>query len=1005
LRTPTTGRGLHPEITASTVHLWPLDDSAIGASSIDLIATGGALTFPGAPNDPNLLDGNIGKALAFDGTNDYVDGPTGDDATLRSSFSFDCWAYAFQGTSGPIATYTAAGELEADNTLFELSINSTGQLVWRHEHGAGSEVTGTTTAKIIFRAWNHIAFVKSVAATSSVDIYINGELAASFTGKTNATGGANSAWKFGTNEAGDYFDGSISSMRVTSTELAPSEIRSAFRRGMAWEPENFDCRLKVVIEQRPAGLGLLEINLSDFRGRDWVKSVEISDTIDAANRTASLRIFRDVFDRESMAPLMLDSPDNQATAGPPSPAEPGPDDLSYLPAIDLWHAIKIYAARMPESDGAAGSNDFQLIFEGRVDSIGWASDTVNLTCRDQIADLTDDIIQGTGNTYGTIGALTAVETVMQDILTAESPGPTTLFVPVSPSFSIRPYQVKAESIIDSLRTLSDLIGWSLRYRWDEDAATFKLTFYDPERDRETVDAVFEPVDYYSITRLDTNLEGVRNVVRIGWEDANGALHEKTVLASDVPPFTSTSITDYGRREMGLAGKATQYINNETEAVDMANAILNDLMEPYATQTAEMRIFWELTVGDRVTFQPNGVHYSTPLTGAIVAVRHRFEEGRATTSATLRGKPASALGRHLDKGGSARTGVYPAPGSLEQVTTGLSPRMRRIPTQVQIEQGLTAPLTVDASINTPNGYFSVHIDHDNQCFDGWTPGTGSTWGSTGDVYWSTTTHESGDRSLVLLTPGASVVSILFQPVINGRCMTLSCRWQGSQLTDSLVASVNWYDATRSLISSSVAFTQSPSIVNTFQTNSGTVAPPSNARFATISLEQASALPGTITIDRTHMTPTQPSFFGYLTTSQTAIAAGTAETVEIIDTQSESYDYCGDFDAATYSYTAPEAGRYRFSGKVTFAGNPSGTKIDNAHVTLYKNGSSWLDVESVEYDGGGSRGQIEIIWVTPPIHIEGGDVIKVVGQVNVDDFDILGGIAATWFAGELVRGRYS
>ena len=99
-------------------------------------------------------------------------------------------------------------------------------------------------------------------------------------------------------------------------------------------------------------------------------------------------------------------------------------------------------------------------------------------------------------------------------------------------------------------------------------------------------------------------------------------------------------------------------------------------------------------------------------------------------------------------------------------------MRRIPTQVQIEQGLTAPLTVDASINTPNGYFSVHIDHDNQCFDGWTPGTGSTWGSTGDVYWSTTTHESGDRSLVLLTPGASVVSILFQPVINGRCMTLS-----------------------------------------------------------------------------------------------------------------------------------------------------------------------------------------------------------------------------------------
>jgi hypothetical protein len=461
--------------------------------------------------------------------------------------------------------------------------------------------------------------------------------------------------------------------------------------------------------------------------------------------------------------------------------------------------------------------------------------------------------------------------------------------------------------------------------------------------------------------------------------------------------------------MAVGEKATEHIKTQAEAITMADIILRDLMEPYATKTLTMRNFFELNVSDRVRFEPNNIHYSEALYGAIMTVTHRFEQGNASTTVELRGKPASGHHKHIDKGAGPRTGSYIPPGRLADVSTDLGDRARSIPTQVQIEQGLSGPLVTDASVTTPNPYFSVHLDYDNQCFDGWTPDTGSTWGSgaADDVYWSTTSHESGDRSLVLLTQNAAVKTIILQPVIQGQCIRLYARWKGDNIADTLAGKVRFFDSTRTLISTGTAFTKAAISAGVFQTDEGTVSPPANARFAVIVLERTTAPVGgsIITIDRSWMTAANTQFFAYLPTSQTAIAAGTATDVELDDTQTETYDYCGNFSAAAHTFTAPEAGIYRFEGKITFSGNPSGTKIDNAHVELYKNGAFWLAVESVEYDGGGSRGTIEAVFVSPPVRILGGDVIKMVGYVNTDDFDIIAGVASTWLSGELVRGRYS
>ena len=240
---------------------------------------------------------------------------------------------------------------------------------------------------------------------------------------------------------------------------------------------------------------------------------------------------------------------------------------------------------------------------------------------------------------------------------------------------------------------------------------------------------------------------------------------------------------------------------------------------------------------------------------------------------------------------------------------------------------------------------------------------------------------------------------------GHCMDITARWFGSKVTDNLVAEVQFFDAARVAISTSTAFSAFPISVGVFQTNGGKVSPPATARFAKIRLSQGSGVSGDLTIDRVAMTPTTPAFFVYLPASQTAIAAGTVELVQLDDTAASAYDYCGNFDAAAYKFTAPEAGLYVFNGKLSLEGNPGSVKIDNGSCLLYKNGASWLDVMSVSLAGGGSRDDIQLSWATPPIELLGGDEITMLGTVAVDDFNIIGGIDKTWMAGGLHRGRYS
>lgn len=1027
--TPPNGRGLQPKVRASTAHLWTMD----AVASPDLVVGGTVLTDPGGAASPLLGLGRLGNATLYNGVINYLHGPTGESASFHAPFTVEVWMLPDFDQAGncAVVNYSEVGALGvslARNTQFELQYNVDRTLTWRWERTAlGTVVEQTSTAKLPMYQWSHVAIVRGPTTGGScpVYLYINGELAHLWPTQAEQEGGTAAAvkWYVGRQNVGAYFSGYINSIAMHEEELSAADIRESFRRGFQWEPGNFDTRIKVVANQYTVvGAGAITpeaIELTDFRGQDWVQSVEVSDNIDATCSTAKLNIFRNVFNN-SLAPEMDASPlnlfdDNVPSPGyleRPNPGAPGPDDLTVSAALDNWRLVEIFAARVPMGATPA-SYEWQSIFKGRIDKFDWASDVIQVTLRDQAGVLEDMTIENEGISYAAPAPGTALVTAVNAMIAAEwkalNPAAAPVLVAPYPpaTMLIDPWEVQFQSFMDQVLPLSDMIGWSLKYKWNPFTLAWEWTLFDPHRLRESVDGVFEPEDVLQYQTMQQDITSVRNVVRIGYEDDNGAIRAKTRFEHDLPPYSQTSMQQYGRRFISISEKTTTQINNDAEATAMADAILYDLLIPYADKAVTMKCFFEIEVGDRYSFLANGVHYDSTFTGSVVSVSHRFsQDQKATTVVQLRGRPASAWKRHIDKGGGPMYGVRPPPGSLENVTTGISDQVKKIPFQSFIDLGLPASVTNDESVITPNPSFSIHPDYDNGIFPGWAVDTGNTWGAAGSIFWNLTDSETGDACLTLLAAGASATTMILQPITNSRCVSVNVRWKGTAAGDTLVATVNFYDRNRAALGSSTAIIAVPAVLNTFQTDIGHVAPSAHgagAVFATLTLAQAGAVPGVITIDRVRMAPTPPHSMAFLAANQTAIAATTQTIIQFSDASAPAYDYCGDYNNATFTYTVPERGRYQFNGQVTLQGySISGpVPITDGTVAMFVNGAYYMTV--AELVRAGSLSTLMVLnFRTPAIEFADGTTILFKAVSQNTDFDIMMW-AGTWFEGYLVEDR--
>ena len=294
-------------------------------------------------------------------------------------------------------------------------------------------------------------------------------------------------------------------------------------------------------------------------------------------------------------------------------------------------------------DSVAGG-DWVMLFDGLIDDVGWGGSDAQLSVpvRDLGGVLRDTWIESE-SLYGNDSSPVVIETVMQSLLDDTlGSAVVTLNTVGDPDFGIVLYEQQRQSLDQALGAHRDLIGWDLRYLWDDGESDFLLTFYEPDRAKSAADHTFSADDYFELNDVTQTSVGIRNVIEVRYAD------DVSVTAED-----TTSIATFGRRYMFLDFINNNQISNEASALILATAVLGDVSQPPLTHTSENALFWPVELGDLYEFAPNEVHYSEPQTVAVVGYTHNFGPDGNTTSLQCRGAPSGGTSRWFKKGTIAK----------------------------------------------------------------------------------------------------------------------------------------------------------------------------------------------------------------------------------------------------------------------------------------------------------------------------------------------------------------
>jgi hypothetical protein len=695
MRLSDTGRSAHPSIRANTLRHYPLDEAGLG-SALDH-ARGATAAVVGASAGPFSVESPTGTGRRFSDTvaAGLTEGST--DAELQAAALGDWTASVLiRLTASPSGTdyaWTISGdgssELAANNYLASLRILTDRRMGVLWEHSAGTDVASeTTTYKLPLYKWTLVTVVKSATTgpgpggTCTVTWYVNGYEVETTPGVVNASDGSSAVLRLGNNLATvpDRFpQADIDCFQFHQGVLDVDSIREDVRR-LYLLPFHARTDAKVLTED---STGVMR-DLTNHNGLDWVDSVETVDEIDQACSTATIRLLREQGSR-SLAGFRTDTINNLTDAQ---------DVSSFAQLITEGRDVEVFTARLPLGL-VATARDWVSAFKGAIDDIEEASgEAVVLNCRDQGGRLVDTYIEET-ITYGAPDPGSAVEGEMQFILDDNdnvlgptstvartgSYAPLTLYTPTSPSWAVLEWKQRREGVLAALRTLAGQIGWECRYRWDPNpsAPQWRLTFYDPDRDRLDADVLFKADDILEVTQFARSILGIRNVVRVvypssetaapavpalpagytgrsGWNDLDG---EGARMTAYVEVQSDDSITLYGQRLfMEIAESSSSQIDSMAEAFRMAYGALRDLEVAQLDKGITLPCMPEMELNDFVLFAPNAQLFSGTQRLAVKRLTHTIGD-TCTTQVQLRGKPSVGWKRWLrleTRAGNGRPGV-------------------------------------------------------------------------------------------------------------------------------------------------------------------------------------------------------------------------------------------------------------------------------------------------------------------------------------------------------------
>ncbi|MEM2987857.1 MAG: LamG domain-containing protein, partial [Candidatus Bathyarchaeia archaeon] len=175
-------------------------------------------------NGPTWVKGRYGKALKFDGVDDYVN--------MGNSLSYSPAVITIGVWIKPASTQSTNGRIvniqDAANKNYDISIlSSTYKIQVINWNGSSASVDITSTNAVQANQWSHIV---AIIGNSDNRLYINGKLEASSTSASSQPSSSTlSIGRHLTN--GWYFNGLIDDVRIYNRALSASEIQALYKAG------------------------------------------------------------------------------------------------------------------------------------------------------------------------------------------------------------------------------------------------------------------------------------------------------------------------------------------------------------------------------------------------------------------------------------------------------------------------------------------------------------------------------------------------------------------------------------------------------------------------------------------------------------------------------------------------------------------------------------------------------------------------------------------------------
>ncbi|WP_162026986.1 LamG-like jellyroll fold domain-containing protein [Lentimonas sp. CC4] len=204
-----------------------------GTSSAVLDST--AHSFDAIAYNGTLVSGLVGQGMSFNGSSSYVDLPVEAVSLISNEITVSMWV---NGDATQPAAETILSAIDSSgNRVLNIHLPwSSSKVIWDAGNSGGTNydrISKDAFASEFMGRWNHWVFTKS-ATSGEMEIYLNGSLWHSGTGKARSMDGMTAAF-LGSGDGQSHYSGIIDEVKLYNIALSPDEISELYNAYEGYE--------------------------------------------------------------------------------------------------------------------------------------------------------------------------------------------------------------------------------------------------------------------------------------------------------------------------------------------------------------------------------------------------------------------------------------------------------------------------------------------------------------------------------------------------------------------------------------------------------------------------------------------------------------------------------------------------------------------------------------------------------------------------------------------------